>query len=88
MTRAEFDARFWGVSFGQAGNEGDVNALVNEFIQPVHSAAVMVATVLVAHRIYTPGCNSGSQESTQMLKPGSQTSQWSLNMVTPVVMLP
>jgi hypothetical protein len=39
MTRTAYGDRFQAVSTSAAGNEGDVKALVNEFIQPVHSAA-------------------------------------------------
>jgi hypothetical protein len=39
MTEAEYGARFRDVGNSTAGNEGDIKALINEFIQPVHSSA-------------------------------------------------
>jgi hypothetical protein len=39
MTRTAYGDRFQAVGYSTAGNEGDVKALVNEFVQPVHSAA-------------------------------------------------
>jgi hypothetical protein len=39
MIGGEYGARFRAVGYSAAGNEGDVKALVNEFVQPVHSAA-------------------------------------------------
>jgi len=39
MTRGDYGARFRDVGYSRAGNEGDVRALIIEFVQAVHSSA-------------------------------------------------